>query len=240
MLLLFRNKILLGAVADGAGSAKYSDIGSKIAVKTALSFLESYFEQLIENKKLFPEQPRRNIPTIAQAQNLYNDLLNDVLKATNQEAEKRNCQYQNLASTLIVFFATPNCMSAMQIGDGFITVRPIDSDFQLLFTPDKGEYINETTFTTSTDAFEQMQVKVLETRCNFICASTDGLEKVAINLRNWQPFPPFFNPLEEYMKETPEPEKDDRYIIDFLNSERLNARTNDDKTLLLGLFNESN
>ncbi len=127
-----------------------------------------------------------------------------------------------------------------QIGDGFLTVRPVDGDLQLLFTPDKGEYINETTFITSSNAFEEMQVKVLEKPCSFICASTDGLEKVAINFKDWQPFPPFFNPLEEYMKETVETHEDDQYIIDFLNSERLNARTNDDKTLLLALLTESN
>jgi len=146
----------------------------------------------------------------------------------------------NSSISLIDFFALPNSITAMQIGDGFLAVRPVDGDLQLLFTPDKGEYINETTFITSSNAFEEMQVKVLEKPCSFICASTDGLEKVAINFKDWQPFPPFFNPLEEYMKETVETHEDDQYIIDFLNSERLNARTNDDKTLLLALLTELN
>ncbi|MGI0483117.1 PP2C family serine/threonine-protein phosphatase [Geminocystis sp. CENA526] len=236
--LLFGNKIVIGAVADGAGSAKYSDIGSKIAVNTAISFLEGYFDRLLENIKLNPDKPRRNTPSINQAQDVYNDLLKEVLKAINDEAQKSNYQYQDLACTLIIFFASDKYICAMQIGDGFIAVRPVDEDLQLLFTPDKGEYINETTFVTSSNAFEEMQIKVLDKPCSFICASTDGLEKVAINFKNWQPFPPFFNPLEEYMKETAETEEDKQYIIDFLNSERLNARTNDDKTLLLALLTE--
>jgi len=167
-------------------------------------------------------------------------LLKEVLKAINEEAQRLNCYDQDLACTLIVFFANYFCISAMQIGDGFIAVRSVDDDLQLLFTPDKGEYINETTFVTSSNAFEEMQVKVLEKPCSFICASTDGLEKVAINFKDWQPFPPFFNPLEEYMRETAETDEDNQYIIDFLNSERLNARTNDDKTLLLALLTELN
>jgi len=237
---IFKERCLLGAVADGAGSAKYSDIGSKIAVNTAISFLKAYFDELIEKKRLFPQIPRQNTPNINQAQNLYTDLLKEVLKAINEEAQRLNCSYQDLACTLIIFFALPNSITAMQIGDGFLAVRPVDGDLQLLFTPDKGEYINETTFITSSNAFEEMQVKVLEKPCSFICASTDGLEKVAINFKDWQPFPPFFNPLEEYMKETVETHEDDQYIIDFLNSERLNARTNDDKTLLLALLTELN
>jgi len=32
--------VLIGAVADGAGSAKHSDFGAKITVKAALQFLE--------------------------------------------------------------------------------------------------------------------------------------------------------------------------------------------------------
>lgn len=237
---IFRNKIVIGAVSDGAGSAKYSEIGSKIAVNTAISFLKDYFDRLMENSKLYPEKQRRNIPSVNQAHDVYNDLLKAVLKGINEEAQRLNCSNQDLACTLLVFFANYNSICAMQIGDGFIAVRPVDEDLQLLFTPDKGEYINETTFVTSSNAFEEMQVKVLEKSCSFICASTDGLEKVAINFKDWQPFPPFFNPLEEYMKETAETEEDDQYIIDFLNSERLNARTNDDKTLLLALLTESN
>jgi hypothetical protein len=50
------------------------------------------------------------------------------------------------------------------------------------------------------------------------------------------PHPPFFKPLEEYLRETDKPEDDDQYVIDFLNSERLNSRTDDDKTLLLCVF----
>jgi hypothetical protein len=31
--------IIIGAVSDGAGSAKHSDVGAKLAVETTLSFL---------------------------------------------------------------------------------------------------------------------------------------------------------------------------------------------------------
>lgn len=143
----------------------------------------------------------------------------------------------DLACTLLVFIATPNWISAMQIGDGFIVVHPEEEEYQLLFPPDKGEFINETTFVTSVNALNDMQVCVKPGKQRFICASTDGLERVAIQMNNWTPFPPFFKPLEEYLCETTNPEKEDEYIRNFLESDRLNAHTNDDKTLLLCLYN---
>ena len=81
-----------------------------------------------------------------------------------------------------------------------------------------------------------MQVQVISGKQEFICASTDGLEKVAIRLSDWQPHAPFFKPLEECLRETLKPEDDEKYVIDFLNSKRLNSRTDDDKTLLLCYF----
>ena len=127
----------------------------------------------------------------------------------------------------------------MQIGDGFIVMRSQDSQYQMLFQPDKGEFANETTFVTSTNALDDMQIKVFSEKPEFICASTDGLEKVAIRFSDWKPFPPFFKPLEEYLQETEKPEEEHEYIVNFLKLEQLNARTDDDKTLLLCLFDNN-
>jgi hypothetical protein len=41
------------------------------------------------------------------------------------------------------------------------------------------------------------------------------------------------------MVETSHPEQEDEYIKNFLDSERLNSKTDDDKTLLLCLYDDS-
>ena len=69
----------------------------------------------------------------------------------------------------------------------------------MVFQPDKGEFANETTFVTSKLAQETMQLKVLKQKTVFICAATDGLERVAIHFKGWEPFAPFFQPLESFM-----------------------------------------
>ena len=225
---LLEEDILLGAIADGAGSAKHSEAGAKIAVEVSLKYLEKFTSGGLHES--YP--PSSHL----QAQKIFAKLLAEVIDAFKKEAMQKSYSITDLACTLLAFIATPQKLVAMQLGDGFMVVRPPHGKLQLLFRPDKGEYINETTFVTSSNALEAMQVAVINEEFSFICAATDGLEKVAIQLRDWLPFAHFFEPLEQYLQETPNPEEDEEYIQTFLNSERLNARTDDDKTLLLSLL----
>jgi serine/threonine protein phosphatase PrpC len=259
--------VIVGAVADGAGSAKYSHFGAELAVETVIKCFADitanchqmcyrwkglnpvidfvmrfiFVAGLIGNCcNQFPDKQGFSQPlSEMEAKEVFTKFVKEVITALNKQATNKGYSVSDLACTLLVFIATPEWVAAMQIGDGFMVVRSQDAEYQLLFEPDKGEFFNETTFVTSANALEEMQVQVISGKQEFICASTDGLERVAIRLSDWKPFPPFFNPLEEYLRETDKPGgNDDNYIIDFLNSERLNSRTDDDKTLLLCLFEE--
>ncbi|MEH1919071.1 PP2C family serine/threonine-protein phosphatase [Nostoc sp.] len=223
--------VIVGAVADGAGSAKHSDVGSRLAVETVLKC----FSEINE----FPQKQDSQPLSQEEGQKVFAEIVNKVITELQKQANEEDYSVNDLACTLLVFVATPDWVAAMQIGDGFIVIRSQDSEYQLLFQPDKGEFANETTFITSTNALKEIQVKVINEKQKFICASTDGLEKVAIRLSDWQPFSPFFKPLEEYLHEPVNGEEEDKYLTEFLNSERLNSRTDDDKTLLLCLFDES-
>ncbi|MDJ0634915.1 MAG: PP2C family serine/threonine-protein phosphatase [Xenococcaceae cyanobacterium MO_188.B29] len=260
------NNALIGAVADGAGSAKYSDIGAKLSVNTVLeritaqdisivtelSTSDSVNETDNQTKSvgiwnLLDETEQNSSASIGVAQftpekkisQLFAKSVKQVVTILKEQAEKNGYSIDDLACTLLIVIATPNKVAAMQIGDGFITVRYPEEEPQLLFPPDKGEYINETTFVTSANALEAMRVVVQTGHPEFICASTDGLERLAIRMSDWTPFSPFFQPLEQYLRETDNPEESDEYLIDFLNSDRLNARTDDDKTLLLCLYDSA-
>ena len=258
---------IVGVVADGAGSAKHSDIGAKLAVNTVLEVISkldtSTITELckcngdrfgeVEKPKTSAWKPwnlsqnnKSHNTAVAVAQSdseqkacqLFTSVVKQVTTALKEQAKNNNYSLDDLACTLLIVIATPSGLAAMQIGDGFITVRYPEKLPQLLFTPDKGEYINETTFVTSTNALKDMKVKIQLGQPEFICASTDGLERLAIRLSDWTPFAPFFQPLEQYLRET-ENLDSDKYLEDFLNSERLNARTDDDKTLFLCIHERS-
>jgi Protein phosphatase 2C len=222
--------IIVGAVADGAGSAKYSDIGSKLAVDSALSHLQGWVnvQKKKGNKLQEPIDPQG-------AQKLFSKTLNKVDIRLREESNK-GYNLKDLACTLLVFIATRNWIAAMQIGDGFIVARSENSDYQLLFKPSKGEFANETTFVTSENAFDDMQVKVFtDEYYNFICASTDGLERLAIDTRTWIPSPNFFNPFERGLKDNHKKQEEES-LKRWLNSPEVNARTDDDKTMLVCIY----
>jgi hypothetical protein len=230
---LLRNKAIgVGAVADGAGSAKHSGLGAKVAVETVLNALQD------ESGSLTPEDLKQYDQN--QTKKLFEHVVHEVFAALERKAQDQGYAYEDLACTIVAFVATSEWLGAMQIGDGFLVIRLLGGDYHLLLQPDKGEFINETTFVTSRNALNEMQVEVLSGKQAFICASTDGLERVAIRLSDWTPFPPFFEPLEKYIETTQNPELEDRYLLNFLNSERLNARISDDKTLLLGQCQREN
>lgn len=225
---VLQSDTMIGAVADGAGSAKYSDTGAQLAVKTALATLEQWSDhwsavdlQAIE----------------ADAKTIFTAMVDNVFVALNAEAEMGEYDVKELGCTLLSFIATPHWLACMQIGDGFIVAQGEQMDtFDLLFEPSKGEYINETVFVTSQNAIDYMQVSVRANHHPFVCAATDGLEKVAIRFQDWQAFTPFFQPFLDCLRNVPDATDRQTYLETFLESERLNAKTDDDKTLLLCLY----
>ena len=222
-----RDGLVYGAVADGAGSAKFSDVGAKLAVKTWIETAVSKFEH-----------QDMDLSAIDQLdfQALFEDISQEVLRCLEAEAESGEFPLRELGCTLLSFVASGDWIAAMQIGDGFIVCQSLDSDeYDLLFRPDKGEFINETLFVTSKGAIDSLQYSFQRCSPKFICAATDGLEKVAISYQDWRPHQPFFKPFKDCLQLIPEPSDQFQYLQTFLESDRLNSRTDDDKTLLLCL-----
>lgn len=222
-----KDGLVYGAVSDGAGSAKFSDLGAKLAVQTWIEAAIRTFES-----------QDVSLDAIAQLdfQSLFTAIAEEVLARLEIEAQEGDFPLRELGCTLLSFIASDNWIAAMQIGDGFIVCQALDSEnYELLFRPDKGEFINETLFITSQGAIEALQYSFQSCSPRFICAATDGLEKVAISYQDWTPHQPFFKPFKDCLRLIPEPSEQYQYIQTFLESDRLNARTDDDKTLLLCL-----
>ncbi len=225
-----QGNLILGAVSDGAGSAKHSDVGSKIAVESYLSIAQEHLNQH------HPNLGDLQCPEEIEFETLCASVAQAILSVLKAEAEQSGFALRELGCTLIGFIASPHWIAAMQIGDGFIVIQqPEQEGIQLLFQPDKGEFINETLFITSQGALDQIQVVVKPGNPQFICAATDGLEKVAIRYHDWQPHFPFFKPFIDCLSLIPEVDDQHQYVQTFLESDRLNAKTDDDKTLLLCL-----
>ena len=65
---------------------------------------------------------------------------------------------------------------------------------------------------------------------------TDGIERIALDFSNNTPYQPFFNRMIGPLLESQNFGKDQnlsKHLSNFLNSENVNSRTDDDKTLIL-------
>lgn len=221
--IISNNQVILGAVSDGMGSASHSDLGSKIAVQTTLKYLDQYhwLDHSIDQ---------------SQAQVFFQDLLKTVVTEIQNVAKEKDYSVRDMACTLLAFITTPNLLIAMQCGDGLIVIRPQSSqNYQLIFQPQKGEYANEYVPITSSSAHQYMQVKVIHQPIDFICAATDGIEHISlIKSKVWKAYDKFFEPIETQIMRSYKTELEKKKIVsDWLKSDDINQKTDDDKTVLL-------
>ena len=217
----FEENILIAAVADGAGSASISEVGSKLAADVSTETLVRFFE-------------KNNLPDEEED---WKTLLLSSLRAAQlavvEEAEKRDVLARELASTLILFVATKTFVVAAQIGDGAVVLLDSEDNLTALTKPESGEYLNETVFLVSPKAIEQAQFVFRKSGVKSIAAFSDGLQLLALKLSDGSPHPPFFAPLFRFLHEAKDRSEAHRQLIEFLKSPRIVERADDDLTLLL-------
>ena len=99
----------------------------------------------------------------------------------------------------------------------------------------RGEYANETHFITQVDALDQAVIEVLPQAVQGLAVMSDGLIRLALKMPSQEPHTPFFQPLFQFARAAIPEAEAVRQLEAFLQSERVNARTDDDKTLVLAI-----
>jgi len=214
--------VLVGAIADGAGSAVHAELGSATAVAAAV---ESVSRSVANNPP--PEGDDDGWKA------LLSDALRAALAAVEKEAETRQVPSRDLATTLIVLVALRSLVGAAQIGDGAALVRSEDGNLIALSRPASGEHINETTFLVSPDAIDTAQVNLWRGHASGVAAFSDGLQMLALNMADKTPHPPFFSPLFRFVASITDADGAENQLKTFLRSSRIAQRTDDDLTLML-------
>ena len=206
-------------VADGAGSAAHSEIGSNIAVQEAV--------------RISSDQGRFDTEQEAQTRRMLEAALQAAVAAVEREAETRGIPAQELASTLIHVLATRQGVAVAQIGDGAVIAGDAEGRIFGLTRPENGEYANTTTFLTSPGAIETAQYVVHPHPVTHLAIFSDGLQRCALRMPDATPYAPFFAPLFRFVADEADPEEARTQLTAFLNSPRVLERTDDDITLIL-------
>lgn len=210
------------AVADGAGSAKYAEVGSALAVQSAMQTIQDH------------SAPKRAVEwTILLQSALY-----AACEAIRVEATMRGSSPSNFHTTLLITIATPKYIVSVQVGDGATVVGDADGNITALTKPQTGEYANVTTFLTSPNAFETMETTVWEGETAHIASFSDGLQMLALEMPAGTAFAPFFTPLFQTVARSSDELKTQRNLAKFLGSSRIREKTDDDITLILATVKE--
>jgi hypothetical protein len=211
---------LLVAVADGAGSAERSDQAARCAVEGALAALEG---------ALAAGMPQSD----AEWEGLLAQAFDQARQAVLGMAEAEELAPRAFATTLTCAVATATCLTVGQIGDGVVVAQSEDGQLLAATQPQRGEYANETLFLTMPDALQAVVCRVYAQPVTGLAIMTDGLIRLALNMARNEPHASFFGPLLAFTMQADDLTQAGKQLAAFLASERVCARTDDDKTLVL-------
>ena len=224
---LGHGQAVIVAVADGAGSASRSDEGSQIAVSAAVGAIADGINRQ---------------PAAAFAKNLAESLARDAIRqakvAVERYGRRNNVPARELASTLIVAFASESLVTAAQVGDGAVVAFNIDNGAaKTLSDAHTGEYANETTFITSHRRPHEIASvgHVSGYNYNALALITDGLQNLALKMPEREAFLGFWNPILNDLAQTDEPEAVPERLHAFISGERVQSRTTDDVTIAVAV-----
>lgn len=211
---------LILAVADGAGSAPRSAEG---ATRAAEHVVHSLRRMIL---KRCPQTDADWERVIWRA--CLNARLSVLALARFARRPPRD-----FATTLTCAVLTDERLIVGQVGDGLAVVRDVGGVLHAPVRPSRGEYANETAFLTMPGMTHALQVVVTPVRGQAVAVTTDGLLRLAAKIPGYEPFPPFFTPLFAFVEGATDTARAAHALAQFLDSERVNGRTDDDKTLVL-------
>lgn len=215
-------EVLLAAVSDGAGSASKSDLGSKIATEHFLS----EFSHIIQEHGL--EKVDHSFVL---------EWLKKVQIKIKERALQEGAKVREFSCTLLGAIVGADQAIFFQIGDGAIVIsEPNSEEYSPVFWPQHGEFANQTNFVTQENASSFLEYTCIKQQFNQVALFTDGMERLILNFTSKTVHTPALSPIFDWLRKTkPDPEKASEALASYLNSEMINARTNDDKSLIMAI-----
>lgn len=209
----------LAVCSDGAGSATHAQIGSTKAVAVGLDIVGAFVS---ENGL---DDVNRDVVL---------SWFSEIRKALQQEAAQLAIELADLHCTLLMAVLGTDKSLFAQVGDGAMVIER-GATLEIVFWPQSGEFTNANYFLTTADLASQVEIAILPESPDQLAVFTDGLERLVLNFAAKCPHEPFFRQMFSAMFATQDPSRLKENLCSFLSSERVNDRTDDDKTLVLAV-----
>lgn len=212
--------VLALAVSDGAGSAERSETGATTVCSTLIACTRDALAVSSDLDQIGDELVRS---WFIDARAAIRILARDEDGAINDYA----------ATGLLAVVADHQALCA-QVGDGAMVIRGRDANFTVAIWPEGGEYANETFFVTDPNVATRVHVRRFD-GVRDVIAFSDGLQRLALHSATKSAYAPFFEQIVRTVRD------EERTVDDLMNdltaylgSAMVNARTDDDKSLVIG------
>ena len=204
------------SVCDGAGSATHSEVGATLVCDMLVRWRE-----FVESNQITTREGILKI--FGEAHN-----------AVKRKAEELGVRPRELASTVLFAHMEPSQAIFAQLGDGAIVIGEQDA-YRTVFWPEPTEYANMTDFITESGYESRIHVQHSQQTISEVAVLTDGLQRLALDFANRTPHKRFFQPFFQRMNSVTIVDELHEPFRGFLDSESVNAKTDDDKTLILAV-----
>lgn len=211
-----RGEWLVVAVADGAGSASHAQVGAAAAC-----------DELA--RRVGPDRPG----SLLGREGMH-AIISEVRQALVAEAGRLGVPPREVACTAILAIVGPEGAAFAQVGDGCVVVGG-GAGYEAVFWPEPAEYANATDFLTDERFVEAFRFATIPRPLTEVAVFTDGLQRLALDFSARAPHPGFFGPLFGGVRTAENPSDLGGPFRSFLDSARVNERTDDDKTLVLAV-----
>jgi len=214
-------KVLVIAVSDGAGSARYSAIGARI---TSCIFAKNAARFVKSNPHL------RDLST-----DIIKEWIDEIRDGIASSALRHEATHRDFAATLVGCLIGDDFAVFCHVGDGAAVYRTEeDGDWIVASWPAQGEYASTTYFVTDSPE-ARSRIIVVDQKISEVAVFTDGIEQLVLNFSTRSAFTPFFDRMFNPIKGTigGRDRKLSRDLANLLDGPSVCDKTDDDKTLIL-------
>lgn len=214
---------LIAVLCDGAGSAFMGGEGASLVARIVASRAR--------------ETCRLALGPLVD--NVICSWVSDARDCVQKAAVNRDLAPRDFATTMIAIVSDGMETVVAHIGDGAVVVQDAtDHQWHVVSWPSHGEYASTTYFVTD-DPQPRLILQRRTAPISAIVAFTDGLERLALDFAARRAHAPFFQGIlgPVMASETVGCDRDlCTALARYLDSDAVNARTDDDKTLLVAAF----
>jgi hypothetical protein len=213
---------LIAVVCDGAGSARFSDVGARHAAQSLCRLLGD----AVPEAGAEPPAP----------QSYWQAHIADAVAKTRETLESEHVRdgaaMRDFHATIVGIVMGPACGTFFQIGDG-AGVALLDDEWEqsVLSLPENGEYADQTFFYTEERWREHLRFTEVSDAARLITLMTDGAMSFAMAPKCEGLERNFMEPVSRYLNRV-DAETGSQALSATLDDPRTHAITSDDKTLI--------